>query len=201
MGMRRSLWNRMLSLIVKELITIHDIKNVPMKSSTIRFGGAILLFWSLGFVSLLAQPAKERLKEIPPVFVIGEYEQEYEVLMGDYSRSLLDVCGNDMPLAYDLWIGLIEEMEAYSKQSDFDLNGVKAWFHLFFEKDGTIGRIGFHLKPTSRNVDTDAFVAFLNQFIAQYQFPFTALEKYSNYTSVSFPSIYNRPVSDEKNGG
>lgn len=159
------------------------------------------MFWGLSFVSLLAQPAKERLKELPPVFVIGDYEPEYEAMMGNYPKSLLDVCGNDMPLAFDLWIGFIEEMEAYSKQAGFELNGVKAWFHVFFEKDGTIAQIGFHLKPTSRNIDTDAFIGFLNQFIAQYKFPYTALESYSNYTSVSFPSVYNRPVSDGNNGG
>lgn len=157
--------------------------------------------WGLTAVSLFAQPVKERVQEIPPVFVIGEFEQEYETMTADYSRSLLDVCGNDMSLAFDLWIGLVEEMEAYSKQVGFEMNGVKAWFHVFFEKDGTISRIGFYLKPTSRNVDTALLVDFLAQFIAQYKFPFTSLEKYSNYTSVSFPTIYNRPVPGDHTGG
>ncbi|MBK7407698.1 MAG: hypothetical protein IPJ40_06205 [Saprospirales bacterium] len=172
-----------------------------MKTSTIRIGGAILLCWALTAVSLLAQSGKERLKEIPPVFVIGDYEPEYEALTGNYSKSLLDVCGSDMTQAFDLWIGFVEEIEAYSKQSGFELNGVKAWIHVFFNEDGTITHIGFHLKPTSRNVDTDALASFLSQFIGQYQLPFTAREKYSNYTSVSFPSMYNRPVSGDNNGG
>ena len=172
-----------------------------MKSSTIRIGAAILLCWSLTAVSLFAQQGKERLKEIPSVFVIGDYEPEYEALMGNYSKSLLDVCGNDMTQAFDLWIGFVEEIEAYSKQSGFELNGVKTWIHVFFSEDGTITHIGFYLKPTSRNVDTDALVSFLNQFIGQYQLPFTAMDKYSNYTSVSFPSMYNRPVSGDNNGG
>jgi hypothetical protein len=166
-----------------------------MKTSSIRIGVALLLCWGLGIAAGVAQPAKERLKEIPPVFVIGEYEQEYEDLLNQYARSLLDVCGNDMAQAFDLWIGLIGEMEAYAQQTGFELNGIKAWFHVFFEKDGTIHRIGYHLKPTSRNVDADALTGFLNQFIAQYQLPFTALERYANYTSVSFPSIYSRSDS------
>ncbi|MBK8491131.1 MAG: hypothetical protein IPL49_09640 [Saprospirales bacterium] len=145
-----------------------------MKTSTIRIGGAILLCWALTAVSLLAQSGKERLKEIPPVFVIGDYEPEYEALTGNYSKSLLDVCGSDMTQAFDLWIGFVEEIEAYSKQSGFELNGVKAWIHVFFNEDGTITHIGFHLKPTSRNVDTDALASFLSQFIGQYQLPFTA---------------------------
>lgn len=179
-----------------ELILSHTyLIEGKMKTSSMRFGAALLLCWGLSLVSLTAQPSKERLKEVPPVFVIGEYEQEYETLLGDYSKTLLDVCGSDMALAFDLWIGLVEEMEAYGKQTGFDLNGIKAWFHVFFEKDGTIARIGFHLKPTSRNVENEALSGFLTQFIAQYKFPFTALEKYTNYTSVSFPVIYARPGS------
>jgi len=172
-----------------------------MQVSTIRFVGAILLCWSLTFVSLMAQPVNERSQELPRVFVIGEFEKEYEALMSDYSSSLLDECGHDMTQAFDLWVGFVEEMEAYSQQSGFELSGVKAWFHVFFKKDGTIPRIGFHLKPTSRNVDTEAMVDFLSQFIDQYRFPFSSLHDYSNYTSVSFPTMYNRPYPGNDSGG
>lgn len=166
-----------------------------MKTSSIRFALALLIGMSAGLFSLKAQPAREKLKEIPPVFVIGEYEQEYENLLADYPNTLLDACGNDMLQAFDLWIGLVEEMEAYAKLNSFDLTGIKAWFHVFFEKDGTISRIGFHLKPTSRNVDTLELTAFLSEFIAQYKFPFTSLNKFANYTSVSFPAAYANPQS------
>ena len=166
-----------------------------MKASSILLGALALFLFDL---SAAAQP---RLKEIPPVFIIGEHEQEYEALMDSYKKSLLDVCGNDMAHAFDLWMGLVEEMEAYSQQTGFDLNGVKAWFHVFFEKDGTIARIGFHLKPASKNVDVDELTAFLSGFITQYKFPFTALERYASYTSVGFPSIYNRPLKESKKGG
>ena len=172
-----------------------------MKKSVFRQGIALLVCSGLVTAFLTAQPAKERLEELPPVFMIGEYEAEYEALTGNYSRSLLDVCGNDMTLAFDLWIGLIEEMDAYSKTAGFELNGIKAWFHVFFEKDGTISKIGFHLKPTSRNVDTQALVGFLAQFIAQYKFPYSSLVNYSNYTSVSFPTMYNRPFPGDNHGG
>lgn len=161
-----------------------------MKTNIFRFATALLACMGACVFSLMAQPSKERLKEIPPVFIIGEYEQEYENLLGDYSRTLLDICGNDMSQAFDLWIGMVGEMEAYAKLSGFELTGIKAWFHVFFEKDGSIHKIGYHLKPTSRNVDTEELSLFLTQFISQYKFPFTALDKYSNYTSVSFPSAY-----------
>ncbi|MFZ2901023.1 MAG: hypothetical protein WA004_20495 [Saprospiraceae bacterium] len=164
-----------------------------MKTNSIRITSALLLCMGAGMFTLMAQPSKGRPQEIPSVFVIGEYEQEYETLLNDYPRTLLDVCGNDMSQAFDLWIGLVEEMEAYAKLSSFDLTGVKAWFHVFFEKDGTITSIGFHLKPTSRNVDTLELTAFLAEFIAQYKFPFTSMEKFANYTSVSFPSVYAKP--------
>ena len=125
-----------------------------MEKSHIRFASTLLLCWGLAVGSLFAQPSKGRLQEIPPVFVIGEFEQEYEALMGNYSKSLLDVCGNDMSLAFDLWIGLIEEMEAYSKQTGFELNGIKAWFHVFFEKDGARAIIVARVVPIVRTFIT-----------------------------------------------
>lgn len=161
-----------------------------------KFASLTILF-ALSTAVLFAQTDKKREDPMPKVFVIGEFETQYEALVQNYEHSLLDVCGADLKRAYDLWSSLTREMEAYSTQAGFDLNGVKAWFHVFFQPNGKIDYIGFYLKPNSKNVDTTAMQEFLTAFAGQYQFPLTSPHAYYNYTSVHFPTAYNLYPSDE----
>lgn len=128
---------------------------------------------------------------LPKVFVLGEHEDLYEKAVPEYDQ-LLNVCGNDMRAAFEKWISMMVEMEAYAKQINYDINGVKAWIHVFWEPNGQVKHIGFHKKPNSRNVDDAELGAFFSSFINHYQFPLSSDSKYSHYTTVAFPVFYQR---------
>jgi hypothetical protein len=130
--------------------------------------------------------------ELPRVFVLGDHEAHYEELLASYEQSLLEVCELDVNQAFGIWISMVEELEAYADQIDYDINGVRAWFHVFFDSDGSVDYIAYHLKPQSRNVDLEEFSAFLTSFTNLYQVPLTTNAKYFNYTSVAFPSHFQQ---------
>jgi hypothetical protein len=152
------------------------------------------LFFSLGTSLGITQPTSSAQGELPAVFLIGDYEGKMKTVQSQHQQSLLEVCNNDMGKAFDLWMSLTQEIEAYSKQIDFDISGVRAWFHVFFAKDGSIKHIGYHLKPTSRNIAEEEFKAFLKSFIDHYRFPLSSNAPFFNYTSVHFPTMYNLPA-------
>jgi len=84
-------------------------------------------------------------------------------------------------------------MEAYAKEINFDINGVKIWVHVFWSADGTINHIAYHLKPNSKNIDDKEFSAFLSSFTNQYKFPLvTKGVNYSHYASAAFPTFSKR---------
>ncbi|MCB0704673.1 MAG: hypothetical protein KDC34_05160 [Saprospiraceae bacterium] len=130
--------------------------------------------------------------DLPKVFVLGDHEAQYEELLISYEQSLLQVCDLDMDKAFNVWMSMVEELEAYATTIDYDINGIRAWFHVFFDSDGSVDHIAFHLKPQSRNVDLDEFTAFLSSFINLYKVPMTTTNRYFNYTSVAFPSHYQQ---------
>lgn len=130
-------------------------------------------------------------QEIPMVFLLGEHDKHYEEMMAGQA-TLLDVCDNDMNLAYGKLMGMMREMEAYSGLVGFELKGVNAWMHIFWLPDGSIDHIGFYLKPNSRNVDNDLMKNFLEGFAKQYKFPLKHGKKFSHYSSFSFPIVKHR---------
>ncbi len=145
------------------------------------------------FVSFLAAPL---LAQDSPVFVLGEQEKKYEQLTRDYSQSLLTACDNDMQVAFDKWLEMMQAMEAYAKKIRFDLNGVSVWFHVFWSPEGNIDNVGFLLRPNSRNIPNADLAAFLSSFIKRYQFPVTSDQPFSHYTGATFPTFSQR-VGDE----
>jgi hypothetical protein len=155
----------------------------------------LMLLFCFGTSLGMAQPTSSPQGDLPAVFLIGEHEGKMKTVQSQHQQSLLEVCNNDMGRAFDLWMSLTQEIEAYSKQIDFDISGVRAWFHVFFAKDGSIRHIGYHLKPTSRNINDEEFKAFLKSFINHYRFPLTSNTPYFNYTSVHFPTMYNLPAN------
>ncbi len=150
------------------------------------------LFFCTSNSSLYAQgtnAAKLPLKqEIPTVFLLGEHDSHYEAMMAEQT-TLLDACNDDMGLAYGKLMGMMKEMEAYADLIDFDLKGINAWIHFFWNPDGSIDHIGFYLKPNSRNVNTELLKNFLSGFAKQYKLPLKYSKKFSHYASFSFPIV------------
>ena len=157
----------------------------------------IMFVWTLGGIincSLLMSQTPSYLgyepKKMPKVFTIGQQEILYESLVGEYKLSLLEACDNQIMEGYGKWKSFLKEMEAYSKLIGFDLNGSKMWIHIFCEPDGTFTNIGYHLKPSSINLNLEEMDAFLNGFMDHYKFPLiTADQKYAHYSMAAFPIL------------
>lgn len=135
---------------------------------------------------------------LPKVFLIGQHEEEFEALTVSYESDLLTACDSDMNVAFKKWMSMMEEMEAYSKQIEYDLDGVKAWFHFFWTTDGSIEHIAYYLRPNSKNLDLDEMNAFLVSFMNNYKFPLVANAKYHHYTGATFP-VFHQGKSAPKN--
>lgn len=150
-------------------------------------------------VNISAQSSKDPqlnlIQDIPTVFMLGEYDKSYEAMMAGQG-TLLDACDNDMNLAYGKLMGMMKEMEAYANLVDFDLKGINAWMHFFWQANGSIDHIGFFLKPNSRNVNTDLVQNFLEGFAKQYKLPLKSGKKFSHYSSFSFPIVRHESPAD-----
>ena len=146
--------------------------------------------------TLIAQHSGSQVVEdaaanaLPDVFLIGEYDAQFEPLEQEHDMLLLTACNDNMDQAFQKWMGMIYDIEQYSKQIDFDVNGVKMWLYVFWNNDGTINHIAYHLKPNSRNVSDSSMTEFLDRFIADYAFPLQASAPYSHYGSASFPTLF-----------
>jgi hypothetical protein len=127
--------------------------------------------------------------QLPKVFLIGEYSEEFEAMSAEYKDNLMSVCNYDMDVAYKKWMSMLQEMETYSDRIDYDLKGIKIWLKVFIEPDGTVKHIAYYLKPRSRNVDVEELTAFLSSFMNNYKFPLINKTRYSHYGSASFPTI------------
>ena len=124
---------------------------------------------------------------LPPVFLIGEYENQYNELIQDYETLLFTVCDFDMDKAFSKWQSMLIELDAFAKSNDVNLDGVKVWFNVFLEKDGQISNLAYYLKPMSKNIDDAVLNALLKEFIKDYTFPLLSVGKYSHYGTASFP--------------
>ncbi len=132
---------------------------------------------------------------MPKVFLIGEYETQYGLLYETYHEILLSVCHNDMNIAFDKWMDMIVEMEAYAADIDFDLGGIKIWLKVFWNEGGGIDYISYYLKPTSRLVDMAEMTAFLSSFVNRYQMPIQTNVKFTHNGSAAFPTAMIPPQS------
>ena len=157
----------------------------------------ILLIMGLSSLAMLnAQPsANQGEPQLPAIFQLGEFEVQMDREAMVHQTQLLTACEFDIEMAYGKWISMIKEMEAYSNRINFDINGVKVWLNVFYEKTGQIGHIGYYLKPNSRNIDRDEFAAFLKSFVNNYTFPHSYKEPFSHYGSAGFPTAaYETPT-------
>jgi hypothetical protein len=135
---------------------------------------------------------------LPKVFQIGEFEEQYGLLYEIYHNILLTVCHDDMNLAFDKWMYMIGEMEAYAHKIEFDLNGVKLWLKVFWDEDGSIRYLSYFLKPNSRNIDTAELSAFLSSFMNVFRMPIQSTVKYTHNGSTQFPTTLI-PAETRKN--
>jgi hypothetical protein len=158
------------------------------------------LFFLLLTASLLPLFSFAQTTEpLPKSFVIGTYEEAYEEVVSDYQQSFLDICENDLQQGAELWLSLLQEMEAYADQREYNLKGVNIWFHVFFAADGSITHIGYYLKPDSRHVESAGMLEFLASFAEQYQLPRISDQPFANYSAASFPIVYNLLKRDKQN--
>ncbi|MBP7273339.1 MAG: hypothetical protein KA974_05835 [Saprospiraceae bacterium] len=123
---------------------------------------------------------------LPKVFLSGDHEEEYNQLCLE-SKLLLEVCNNDVDIAYAKWYSMLLEMEAYADQINFDLKGAKMFINVFWNPDGSFLHIVYQLKPNSRNMNVAELNAFFSSFMNNYKFPLVTNVKYVNYGAASFP--------------
>lgn len=134
-------------------------------------------------------PSPRTVSELPAVFRIGEYESFYSHLYAEYPGFLLSETGNNMNAAFEKWLNMIYAMEEHSKALNFDLNGLKVWLNIFFDKEGGIDYLQFHKKPYSKNIDDKELKAFFSSFIKSYKMPISADEKFNHSGSAGFPTF------------
>lgn len=151
-----------------------------------------LLFCLFGAFNIQASTPIASLNDstsLPKVFILGEHEAAYQQLYADHSTVLLEVCKDDVDVAFDKWLGMLEAMEAYAKEIDYDIKGIKVWLNVFWDDDGKINHIAYHLKVNSRNVPREELTAFFSSFMNHYTFPMIYDKKYSHYGSAAFPTF------------
>ena len=136
---------------------------------------------------------------LPKVFILGEHEKAYEKLFVSYSTMLLEVCNDDMDTAFDNWLSMLEDMEEYANEIGYDIKGIKVWLNIFWENDGSIKHIAYHLKVNSRNIQNEELTAFFSSFMNNYQFPLSFNRNFSHYGSASFP-VFARKLNPKKQG-
>ncbi len=156
-----------------------------MKKSYI-FLIAAVLFFSLHSFHASAKNSKSVIDSLPKVFTMGEFETEYEKLKESYTTTLLSTCDGNTDLAFEKWMRLMLTLEAYAKDINYDINGIKMWIEVACEPDGTIRYISYALKPNSRFVEEKELTGFLTSFVKKYKFSTTNNRFFIN-THASFP--------------
>ncbi len=157
------------------------------------------LVLSIGSLVMMCDiSAQENISSAPEVFLIGEYEEEYENIIASQNDLLLSVCDNSMDKAYSLWTGMLKDMEMLSEERNIDIKGVKIWLNVFWSKDGKIDHLVYYPKPHSRNMDFDLLTDFFEEFIDVYSVNVEAEKGFSHYGSASFPTFSSQLNAREK---
>ncbi len=147
-----------------------------------------LFFLLCSAVMLAVSPGPQpKNKTLPKVFILGQFESSYDDLVVSYEQSLLTACDCTMKTAFGKWLGMLHELELYSKKQNIDIRGVKVWLHVFWNPDGSIEHIAYHLRPNSKIIDEEVMSFLLDGFAKQYSFPLTAETGYAHYSTGSFP--------------
>ncbi len=153
---------------------------------TIRF--IIILIISGSLLPVRTQHNNNTSNRIPDVFLLGTDDDALGELALNYTGNLMTVSDNSMEKAYKHWMFLLVDMETYSKKINFDLNGVKIWLNVFWDKSGKINYISFYPKPNSKNIPNAELKAFLLSFARQYEPELSSSQNFLHYGSASFPN-------------
>lgn len=161
------------------------------KESDVMISKRLLTIALLACVFWLAnaqyQPVQQEGR-ITPVGLIGEYEDAFETLAKQHPGILLGVCGKDMDIAYEKWTDMLVAMEDYAERISYDIDGLKTYFYIFWNADGSIRHLAFYPKANSRNIPVEELRAFFKGFVTEYAMSIVASEGYSHYGSASFPT-------------
>jgi len=180
---------------VNKKINIFGENNMIMREILILLVG--IMFVSSPMQAMDIDPDPKTVTEqdttasMPKVFVLGYNESAYDQLSVEYSASLIEVNAEDAAQAQKMWTTMIVEMEAYADMLEFDIKGVKMWMHVFWNEKGEIKHIGFYLKQSSRNIDTNELTSFLMDFMNNYYVPRDFEKKFSHISGsgVAFPTM------------
>jgi len=149
------------------------------------------------FLSISALAQDKINNETPKVFLVGEQENEYADLIDQYSQSLIGISNDSIELAYINWMYLLYDMESYSHKIGFDLNGIKLWINVFWNKNGNIDYISYYPKPNSKNMEFNKLTAFLSEFIKNYKPRMKSNENFAHFGSAKFPSFAENYIPDK----
>ena len=144
-----------------------------------------------------AQSQSDVVLDLPVVFILGDHVEEYEQL---YMRNanLLEVCDDDMKLAFESWMHMVERMDAYSQEIGVDLKGLKLWLNVYWNDQGRIKHLAYFLKPNSKKFEYSLLTGFFESFVERYQLPVKADQSFTHYGSAAFPTLSDRLASKNR---
>ena len=158
----------------------------------------LTLAFFMALSGVIAQEsAPEQTYDLPAVSLLGEYESLFADLSPTHGDILLNVCGNDMDIAYERWMEMLGAMEDYATSINYDLKGVKTYLHVFWNPDGSIAHIAFFPKANSRNVPVAELKAVFSGFTKDYRMQIETETGFNHYASGSFP-VFDRPALTAK---
>ncbi len=135
---------------------------------------------------------------LPTVFLIGEYEKQYNEMISDAPDLLMTVCKNDMDKAYSLWLSFLVGLEKYAIENEVNINGVKVWINVFWDENGNIKHIAYYPKPNSINMEYNVLAAVLKEYTKNYSLELENEKMFAHYGSASFPSFITTTKKEEK---
>jgi hypothetical protein len=151
---------------------------------------------TLAFVSKadpsVSKPFSTATDTLPVVFMLGQDDRAFDALKTEHDLQLLAVCRNDMEMTYYLWLQMMKHMESHAGKVGYDMNGIKLWIYVFYNKDGSVRHLGYHAKPQSRNFKPEEMTEFLTGFVKTYKLPLTADRNFQHYNVGFFPVMIEK---------
>lgn len=135
---------------------------------------------------------------LPKVFLIGEYEMQYNEMISISPDLLMSVCKNDMDKAYSKWLTFLVGLEKFAIENDVNINGVKIWINVFWDESGAIKHIAFYPKPNSKNMEYEYLSALLKEYAETYEVGLGHDKMFAHYGSASFPSFISSTAKEDK---
>lgn len=133
---------------------------------------------------------------LPAVFEIGEYSDEYEKTIAQYP-TLLQACHDDVYLAYDKWLYMLNEIESLALSYGVSLKGARLYLSVVWNANGTIRHIAYYPKSDSQILHKESIQNLLEQFVKSFKLPITSNQPITNYGSASFPIPVRKQIASK----